>query len=82
MDKDTFTFIADHMSDESNPAIIFFPRRLSWDSNYCFQSSNEYDAGFNAGFDAAIRASTQIESADEVTHIRMVRGTITSVTAN
>ena len=82
MDKHSFTFIADYMSDESNPSIIFFPRRISWDLSYCFQSSSEYAAGFNAGFDAAIRASTRIDSADEVTQIRMVRGQITSVTAN
>ena len=83
MDGDSFTFIADHMSDQSNPSIMFFPMRMSGRNlNHCFQSGRQQRSGAGSGFEAAIKASRQVKSAEDVTRIRMVRGKVTSVGAN
>ena len=82
MDENSFTFIADHMPDESNPSILFFPISISTNLNFCFQSNKQQISDVGSGLDAAIQASRTVESADDVTRIRMVRGKVTSVTAN
>jgi len=71
------------MSDQNNPAIMFFPTRLSGRNlNFCFQSNRQQRSGAGSGFEAAIKASRTVKSADDVTKIRMVRGKVTSVAAN
>jgi hypothetical protein len=83
VDGDSFTFIADHLNDQSNPSIMFFPTRLSSrNMNYCFQSNKQQRSGAGSGFEAAVKASNKIKSADDVTRIRMVKGKVTSVAAN
>ena len=73
------------MSDQNNPSIMFFPTRLSGRNlNFCFGSNTnrQQRSGGGSGFEAAIKASKTVKSADDVTRIRMVRGKVTSVAAN
>ena len=78
--ENSFTFIADHLTTQSNPSVLFFPIRLSSkDLNFCFQDNKHQRSGSGSSFEAAVKASRQVKSAEDVTRIRMVKGKVTSV---
>lgn len=83
LDGDSFTFIADHLVDESNPSLIFFPMRISAKNlNSCFQSNRQQRSGAGSGFEAAVKANRKLKSADDVTRVRMSLGKVISVSSN
>ena len=83
LDGDSFTFVADHLMDQSNPSLLFFPIRFSGrNMNSCFRSNRQQRSGGSSGFEAAVKASRQVKSADDVTRVRMIRGKVVSVASN